>query len=157
MYISKLIINNYKSIKDEEFIFNKGINILVGKNNAGKSNIVSALNEILADKYNTTSYEDKIFYTDSSNKIKKEFKIIAEVQDINNLDYSLLDNIKKKTALLGKQENKKIVVKSFYERIEEMCGIKAFLLQFVVSCFAAIILDILGPISMSLAMYLKKE
>lgn len=63
----------------------------------------------------------------------------------------------KKTTLLSKQENKKIVVKSFYERIEEMCGIKAFLLQFIVSCFAAIILDILGPISMSLAMYLKKE
>lgn len=63
----------------------------------------------------------------------------------------------KKTTLLGKQENKKIVVKSFYERIEEMSGIKAFLLQFIVSCFAAIILDILGPISMSLAMYLKKE
>lgn len=63
----------------------------------------------------------------------------------------------KKTTLLSKQEGRKIVVKSFYERIEDMCGIKAFLLQFIVSCFAAIILDILGPISMSLAMYLKKE
>ena len=63
----------------------------------------------------------------------------------------------KKTTLLSRQEGKKIVVKSFYERIEDMCGIKAFLLQFIVSCFAAIILDILGPISMSLAMYLKKE
>lgn len=100
MYISKLIINNYKSIKDETFIFNKGINVLVGKNNAGKSNIVSALNEILADKYNTTTYEDKIFYTDYSNKYKREFKIIAEIEEINNLDFSLLDNIKKKTALL---------------------------------------------------------
>ena len=55
LYISKLIIKNYKSIKDETFIFNKGINVLVWKNNAGKSNIVSALNEILGDKYNTTS------------------------------------------------------------------------------------------------------
>lgn len=100
MYISKLIIKNYKSIKDEVFIFNKGINILVGKNNAGKSNIVSALNEILSDKYNTTSYEDKIFYTDSSNPIKKEFKIIAEIDEISNLDFSLLDNIKKSTALI---------------------------------------------------------
>lgn len=63
----------------------------------------------------------------------------------------------KKTALLSKQEGKKIVVKSFYECIEDMCGIKAFLLQFIVSCFAAIILDILGPISMSLAMYLKDK
>lgn len=100
MYISKLIIKNYKSIKDETFIFNKGINILVGKNNAGKSNIVSALNEILGDKYNTTSYEDKIFYTDSSNKIDRNFKIITEINEIENLDYTLLENIKKSIALL---------------------------------------------------------
>lgn len=105
MYISKLMINNYKSIKDETFIFNKGINVLVGKNNAGKSNIVSALNEILADKYNTTSYEDKIFYTDSSNKYKREFKIIAEIEEIDNLDFSLLDNIKKSTALIDITQN----------------------------------------------------
>lgn len=112
MYISKLIINNYKSIKNEDFVFNKGINILVGKNNAGKSNIVSALNELLADKYNTTTYEDKIFYTDSSNQTKKEFKIIAEIQDINNLDYTLLDNIKKKTALLD-------ITDFFHENVED--------------------------------------
>lgn len=100
MYISKLIIKNYKSIKDEVFIFNKGINVLVGKNNAGKSNIVSALNEILGDKYNTMSYEDKIFYTNGKSKPERNFKIIAEIDEINNLDYSLLENIKKSTALI---------------------------------------------------------
>lgn len=100
MYISKLIVENYKSIKKEEFLFNRGINILVGKNNAGKSNIVSALNEILSDKYNSTSYEDKIFYTQSGLESDKKFKIIAKIEDISNLDYSLLENIKKSTALL---------------------------------------------------------
>lgn len=100
MYIRKLIVKNYKSIKDETFIFNKGINVLVGKNNAGKSNIVSALNEILGDKYNTTSYEDKIFYSNGKDKIEKNFKIIAEIDEINNLDYSLLENIKKSTGLI---------------------------------------------------------
>lgn len=100
MYISKLIIKNYKSIKDEVFTFNKGINVLVGKNNAGKSNIVSALNEILGDKYNTMSYEDKIFYTNGKSKPERNFKIIAEIDEINNLDYSLLENIKKSTALI---------------------------------------------------------
>ena len=94
MYISKLIIKNYKSIKDEIFLFNKGINILVGKNNAGKSNIVSALNEILGDKYNSTAYEDKIFFTDGTSILEKNFKIIAEIDEIRNLDYSLLDNRK---------------------------------------------------------------
>lgn len=100
MYIKKLIIKNYKSIKDETFVFNKGINVLVGKNNAGKSNIVLALNEILGDKYNATSYEDKIFYCNENNGYEKNFKIIAEIDEINNLDYSLLDNIKKSTGLL---------------------------------------------------------
>ena len=101
LYISKLIIKNYKSIKDEVFLFNKGINILVGKNNAGKSNIVSALNEILGDKYNTTSYEDKTFYTDGTSKPKRNFKIIAEIDEINSLDYSLLENIKKSTGMIN--------------------------------------------------------
>ena len=101
MYIRKLIIKNYKSIKDEIFLFNKGINILVGKNNAGKSNIVSALNEILGDKYNTTSYEDKIFYSDGNSKIEKNFTIVAEIDEIDNLDYSLLNNIKKSTGLIN--------------------------------------------------------
>lgn len=101
MYISKLIIKNYKSIKDEIFLFNKGINILVGKNNAGKSNIVSALNEILGDKYSSTAYEDKIFFTDGTSILEKNFKIIAEIDEIKNLDYSLLDNIKKSTGLIN--------------------------------------------------------
>ena len=101
MYISKLIIKNYKSIKDEVFLFNKGINILVGKNNAGKSNIVSALNEILGDKYSSTAYEDKIFFTDGTSILEKNFKIIAEIDEIKNLDYSLLDNIKKSTGLIN--------------------------------------------------------
>lgn len=100
MYISKLIIKNYKSIKDETFIFNKGINVLVGKNNAGKSNIVSALNEILGDKYNTTSYEDKIFYSNEQDKLERNFKIVAEIDEINDLDNSLLENIKKSTGLI---------------------------------------------------------
>lgn len=100
LYISKLIIKNYKSIKDETFIFNKGINVLVGKNNAGKSNIVSALNEVLGDKYNETSYEDKIFYSNGQEKIERKFKIIAEIDEIKGLEYSLLDNIKKSTKLI---------------------------------------------------------
>lgn len=111
LYISKLIIKNYKSIKDEVFLFNKGINILVGKNNAGKSNIVSALNEILGDKYNTTSYEDKTFYTDGTSKPKRNFKIIAEIDEINSLDYSLLENIKKSTGMIN--------ISSYFDENEE--------------------------------------
>lgn len=100
MYIKKLIINNYKSIKNETFEFSKGINVLVGKNNAGKSNIVSALNEVLSDKNNTTGYEDKIFYTNDIDKIKHGFMIIAEIEELENLDFEYLNNIKKSVGLI---------------------------------------------------------
>ena len=100
MYIKKLIINNYKSIKNETFEFSKGINVLVGKNNAGKSNIVSALNEVLSDKNNTTGYEDKIFYTNDIDKIKHGFMIIAEIEELENLDFEYLNNIKKSVDLI---------------------------------------------------------
>lgn len=74
MYIKKLIIKNYKSIKDETFVFNKGINVLIGKNNAGKSNIVLALNEILGDKYNAHRMKIKYFIVMKIMNMKKILK-----------------------------------------------------------------------------------
>lgn len=100
MYIKKLIIDNYKSIKNETFEFSKGINVLVGKNNAGKSNIVSALNEVLSDKYSTSDYEDKIFYTNDTDAIKREFMIVTEIEELENLDFEYLNNVKKSVGLI---------------------------------------------------------
>ena len=100
MYIKKLIIDNYKSIKNETFEFSKGINVLVGKNNAGKSNIVSALNEVLSDKYSTSDYEDKIFYTNDTDAIKREFMIVTEIEELENLDFEYLNYVKKSVGLI---------------------------------------------------------
>lgn len=116
--------------------------------------------QITLDRYNKeiavyTTQED--IQADLKNYNRLAINIASAEKFIQGQTAELAKVSEKKTALLSKQEGKKIVVKSFYERIEDMWGIKAFLLQFIVSCFAAIILDILGPISMSLAMYLKKE
>ena len=43
MYISRVIIKNYRSIKDLTLSFNSGKNVIVGKNNSGKSNIIKAI------------------------------------------------------------------------------------------------------------------
>lgn len=43
MYIKELEIKNYRSIKDLKLTFNKGLNILIGENNSGKSAIIDAL------------------------------------------------------------------------------------------------------------------
>ncbi|AGB50750.1 hypothetical protein Metho_2616 (plasmid) [Methanomethylovorans hollandica DSM 15978] len=63
MYISKLIIKNYRSINHVDIDFQNGMNLIVGKNNAGKSNIISALNLLFGDKYPTyLVFEDKDFF-----------------------------------------------------------------------------------------------
>lgn len=43
MYLNYLLIKNFRAIKELKLEFNKGLNILVGENNAGKSAIIDAL------------------------------------------------------------------------------------------------------------------
>ena len=43
MYIEKFIIKNFRGIKDISLTFNKGLNVLIGENNAGKTAIIDAL------------------------------------------------------------------------------------------------------------------
>ena len=49
MYISQLKINNYRSFKEATVELNDGINVIIGSNNSGKSNLLRALS-ILFDK-----------------------------------------------------------------------------------------------------------
>lgn len=43
MYISKIHIKNYRSFDDVEIEFNEGVNVIIGHNNAGKSNLIKTL------------------------------------------------------------------------------------------------------------------
>ena len=65
--IKKLIIQNFRSIKDVEIEFSK-INAFIGPNNAGKSNIMKALNFVLGETYPTVrSFDQKDFYIYNTN------------------------------------------------------------------------------------------
>lgn len=48
MYIEKFIIKNFRGIKDITLSFNKGLNVLIGENNAGKTAIIDALRVCLS-------------------------------------------------------------------------------------------------------------
>jgi putative ATP-dependent endonuclease of the OLD family len=67
MYLSKLIISNYRSIKELSISFEKGKNIIVGKNNAGKSNIIKAIDLILGESSPTWSKSENITANDFFN------------------------------------------------------------------------------------------
>lgn len=74
--ISKLIIENFRSIKRQEVGLGP-LNAFIGPNNAGKSNIMKALNLVLGEVYpSVRSFDEKDFYNyDKSQpiKIKVEF------------------------------------------------------------------------------------
>lgn len=77
MKITKVSIDNYKSIKHLEFAPNGGMNAFVGANSTGKSNIFEAITWLLGPtwpSFNSTKKEDH-FLGDYSNKItiKLEF------------------------------------------------------------------------------------
>jgi predicted ATP-dependent endonuclease of OLD family len=49
MYISEIIIDNFRNFKGSNRIeFNEGVNVLIGHNNSGKSNLIKALGLVLS-------------------------------------------------------------------------------------------------------------
>lgn len=47
MYISEIQIKNYRNFIDSKILFNQGLNIIIGHNNAGKTNLIKALQLVL--------------------------------------------------------------------------------------------------------------
>ena len=43
MFLSKLTIINFRNFRNSEIFFNDGINVIIGHNNAGKTNLLKAL------------------------------------------------------------------------------------------------------------------
>ncbi|BBI32920.1 ATP-dependent nuclease [Cohnella abietis] len=47
MYISKIALENFRNFKSKEIEFNDGVNVIIGHNNAGKTNLIKALGLVL--------------------------------------------------------------------------------------------------------------
>lgn len=48
MYLERLIIKNFRGLEETSLTFNKGLNVLIGENNAGKTAIIDALRVCLS-------------------------------------------------------------------------------------------------------------
>lgn len=112
MYISKLFAKNFRSLRQTVIRLENGKNVIVGKNNSGKSNIIKALELLVGEKhpsYATISQND--FYTykckdDEGNVIEKvadDFYIEIELQgrDFNEAEIKSM----KKSAAFSKIGN----------------------------------------------------
>lgn len=81
MYLSRLYIENFRSIKKLDLRFEKGKNIIVGKNNSGKSNIIKAIDLILGKSSPTWNKSDNITDNDFfEGKTENEIFIWCELK-----------------------------------------------------------------------------
>lgn len=78
MYLTELKIRNFRSIKDIALNFSKGINILIGENNAGKTTIIDALRICLG-------YRDQ----DGLRVTKNDFHISITNENLKPIEFDL--------------------------------------------------------------------
>ena len=97
MYLNQLIVQNFRSLEDIEIGFKTGLNVLVGKNNAGKSNVIEALNILLGEKWPTyLEFHHKDFFReDSDSEYSQKFLIAVRLTGNSyNRDLIIDENIK---------------------------------------------------------------
>ena len=74
MYVSKLEITNFRNYQTGIFEFTPKINVIIGHNNAGKTNLINALQLIFDPKYNRTKLS-----VDDFNKEYSDFSTPPEI------------------------------------------------------------------------------
>ena len=75
MYISKLVVKNYKLLKDVNLDLNERINIFVGENDSGKSTILEVLSIITSGKLNGYAFERQIKANMFNDEAKKNIEL----------------------------------------------------------------------------------
>lgn len=110
MFIRRVYISNFKSFDARgEFVdLNENINILVGKNDTGKTNFIDALDIILGNKSPYQIYLDAKDYNDSNKSIDIEVELVEiEPKDVYRI--SLLSELQKKLVLQEKPEGELVL------------------------------------------------
>lgn len=109
MKICKVVIHNLRSIKHQEFYLND-YSLLIGENNAGKSNVMRALKIFYeSDKYTEAIDFPKFRTDDQDSWIEVEYKTDAEEQAGLKDVYKSSDNILKVRKILLSKSQKDLV------------------------------------------------
>ena len=93
MYITRIYIENFRSIQKIDITPNQWLNVFIGENSTWKSNIFKAMDWLLGKTYptfNQTTKQDHFMWDEESNKIR----IILEFSDWIIFDLNENDNFK---------------------------------------------------------------
>ena len=122
MYLKNIFIKNFRAIKEASFTFDKGLNIIVGENNSGKTAIIDALRICFSygNQWRDIYIRKDDFYIDAENVESKntsiEFDLIFEIEkeEESGLFYDLL---------VQKDDKQELQI-HFYYYIQEIKGIE---------------------------------
>ncbi|MDO9341020.1 MAG: AAA family ATPase, partial [Bacteroidales bacterium] len=120
MYLKNLFIKNFRAIKEASFTFDKGLNIIIGENNSGKTAIIDALRICFSygNQWRDIYISKDDFYIDSENieseYVSIEFDLTFEIEkeEESGLFYDLL----------VQKDDKQELQMHFYYYIQEIKG-----------------------------------
>ncbi|MBB6111179.1 AAA ATPase domain-containing protein [Mucilaginibacter lappiensis] len=107
MFISQFFASNYRSLKEIVVRFANGKNVIVGKNNCGKSNIIRGIEILVGEKFPTYqligdndfyTYEDIIKDTGEIVEIPADHLFLEVTLEGRDIDQDMIMTIKKQTA-----------------------------------------------------------
>lgn len=103
MLLNKIKIKNYRNYRDTEINFNDEINIIVGANNSGKTNILHIISLL--------STEIKLTVEDfNKNLLYKDFKTYKEISPVIQIEYFVKHSMSYETLNSGFSRLEKFII-----------------------------------------------
>ncbi|NLN34237.1 MAG: DNA replication and repair protein RecF [Flavobacteriaceae bacterium] len=111
MFIKSIILRNFKNFSESEFEFSSKINVFVGQNGIGKTNILDAIHYLALTK----SY---LNYSDAQNiKFEEDYFSLEGVFDKNGNEEVIFCGVQREKAKVFKRNSKT------YDRISDHVGL----------------------------------
>lgn len=93
MYITKISIQNFRNIREAELEFDKNLNIFVGRNAQGKTNICEAISVCLGGSFRHARFSQFIPANDVKAEVKIKLNFRDEITERDNIiDYTVSKN-----------------------------------------------------------------
>lgn len=125
MKVTKMEVNNYRLLKNIEIDLETDLSLIIGKNNCGKTSVLSVLNKFIGDKSSSNYFKYDDFNIDFKNKLfeaveanDKEMKMLNNngIELFIYIEYDRNDNLANINSLMLDldPDNNTIVVKFEY-------------------------------------------
>ncbi len=93
MYITRLCISNFRNIKNAELCFDKNLNIFVGRNAQGKTNLCEAVSVCLGQSFRHARFQQYVPADDKKAEVKIKLFFVDNITERENvIDYTICKN-----------------------------------------------------------------